>query len=613
MNMLLLLVAFPLLSFFGLMSLGHVLRRGMLAVLAVGGIVSAGIVALLLFFTASPDLSLRYEYFTLINNLPGLEPVIFALRLDTLSLTMCLVVTIVSSLIAIYSWEYMNEEIGLTRYFAAVNLFVAFMLLLVLADNLLVLFIGWEGVGLCSFLLIGFYFKEEAARRAALKAFITTRIGDVFLFLGILLSFIYFGTADITDLVDLVSINLPESAPLVTIMCFCFLLAAVGKSAQLPLQTWLADAMWGPTPVSALIHAATMVTAGVYLIARLSGIFAPSPIAQNAILIVGAATLLFSGLVACFQTDMKRVLAYSTMSQLGYMFLALGLGAYQAAIFHLATHAFFKALLFLSAGVIGHSLHTYDLRKMGGLRKHHPLLFALFLVGGVNLLGLPFLSAGFFSKEWIMSAAHEVQWAFGVGLLGAFFTGFYTWKMMVLAFFGSAHHPKKSIHMGLTMGVPLLVLAVSAVLIGWLETPKQLGDLHWMSNWLSESIAFQANPDVSLLMLFTPALLAVAGAILATWIYGKRRHIAQAEGREWLWFKNGGGFEVVYHWLILSPYSWLAQKLATDRLDQLTGALVGPLGRLAQGLHGLHAKSLPANISFLIIASLVVAGAAVII
>lgn len=363
-----------------------------------------------------------------------------ALHLDGLSLTMLCVVTGVGFFIHLFASWYMRGEEGYSRFFAYMNLFVASMLFLVLADNLLFLFLGWEGVGLCSYLLIGFYYKHAANGHAAMKAFIITRVGDVFMMLGLLVLFHAFGTLDIQPMLKAI----PEYADrgALALAALLWLGGAVGKSAQLPLQTWLADAMAGPTPVSALIHAATMVTAGVYLIARTHTLFEVSPDVLLLVGTTGAVTLLLAGFSALVQTDIKRILAYSTMSQIGYMFLALGVGAWQAAVFHLMTHAFFKALLFLSAGaVIVACHHEQDIFRMGGLRKKLPLVYACFLVGGSALAALPFVTAGFYSKDEILwlAFANGQQVFFYVGLFGALLTSIYTFRLIFIVFHGGRY------------------------------------------------------------------------------------------------------------------------------------------------------------------------------
>src|SRR5690348_7380797 len=315
---------------------------------------------------------------------------------------MVLVITFVAFLIHLYSTEYMEGDVGYSRFFAYMNLFVASMVTLVLADNLLLLYLGWEGVGLCSYLLIGFWYTDPANGRAARKAFIVTRVGDTSMVIGLFLIFQRLGTLNIQDLMHRAAQQWPVGAAVAIATSALLLGGAVGKSAQLPLQTWLPDAMAGPTPTSALIHAATMVTAGVYLIARTNVLFALAPPVQLAVAVIGAATLLMAAFSALAQRDIKRVLAYSTISQIGYMLLALGLGAWSAAMFHFMTHAFFKALLFMAAGAVIQSLHhEQDMFRMGGLRRELPLTFWAFLIGGSALAGMPLVTAGFFSKDLI--------------------------------------------------------------------------------------------------------------------------------------------------------------------------------------------------------------------
>src|SRR5690348_10448897 len=340
---------------------------------------------------------------------------------------MVLVITFVAFLIHLYSTEYMEGDVGYSRFFAYMNLFVASMVTLVLADNLLLLYLGWEGVGLCSYLLIGFWYTDPANGRAARKAFIVTRVGDTSMVIGLFLIFQRLGTLNIQDLMHRAAQQWPVGAAVAIAVSALLLGGAVGKSAQLPLQTWLPDAMAGPTPTSALIHAATMVTAGVYLIARTHVLFSLAPPVMLAVAVIGAATLLLAGCSALTQRDIKRVLAYSTISQIGYMFLALGVGAWAAAIFHLMTHAFFKALLFLSAGVVIQRLgEEHDIFRMGGLRHRMPLAFWSFLAGSASLAALPILTAGFYSKDLILWAAWSDgfggKWLWGGALLGAFLT-----------------------------------------------------------------------------------------------------------------------------------------------------------------------------------------------
>src|SRR6266446_2810244 len=394
-SLLWLIPALPLASALVLVLFGSRFSRRATAAVGVGSIGLSALITILVavsFFSAPPSGNSYTQVLWTWINVAGFEPEI-GLYLDALSLVMVLVVTFVGFLIHIYSAEFMIEDEGYSRFFAYMNLFVASMITLLLADNLLLLYLGWEGVGLCSYLLIGFWYRDPANGRAARKAFIVTRVGDTAMSLGLFLLFTRLGTLQIQDLMQRASEQWPTGSTYAVIAALLLLGGAVGKSAQLPLQVWLPDAMAGPTPTSALIHAATMVTAGVYLIARTHVLFSLVPAAQFAVAIIGAATMLLAAFSALAQRDMKRVLAYSTISQIGYMFLALGLGAWSAALFHLMTHAFFKALLFLAAGVVIHAVHEQDLYRMGGLRRELRLAFWSFVIGGSALAGLPLITA----------------------------------------------------------------------------------------------------------------------------------------------------------------------------------------------------------------------------
>jgi len=403
------------------------------------------------------------------------------LLLDNLSAVMILVVTGIGSLIHIYSVGYMSHDPERVRYFSYLNLFTFFMLLLVLGGNLPLLFVGWEGVGLCSYLLIGFWFKKKSASDAGKKAFIVNRIGDVGLILGMIMTFHAFGSLDLVDIASNASALAPEAmwtfGP-VTIVCLLFFLGACGKSAQIPLHVWLPDAMEGPTPVSALIHAATMVTAGVYMVARLAPLFSLSETAMATVAVVGAATAVLGATIALVQTDIKKVLAYSTVSQLGYMFLAAGVGAFGVAVFHLFTHAFFKALLFLGSGSVIHALGgEQDMRRMGGLRRRIPWTFWTFLIGTLAIAGIPPL-AGYHSKDAILAGALEGHWnvLFAIGLVTAMLTAFYMGRLLFLAFFGEYRGDpvaERAIHESpWSMVVPLALLAGGSLVAGFLKIPE---------------------------------------------------------------------------------------------------------------------------------------------
>ena len=395
--------ALPFLGAFLLVTIGTKLSRPIVSMIGAGSI---GLSALITIFIGLNFISSSTDSFHQVLwkwiDVAGLNPS-FAFHLDALSLVFIFVITFVGFLIHLYSIEFMADDEGFSRFFAYLNLFVCSMLILVLADNLVLMYLGWEGVGLCSYLLIGFWYEEKKNGDAARKAFIVTRVGDTAMAIGLFMLFDAFGTLNIQDILTQAPQVWTAGSQTATIIAFLLLGGAVGKSAQLPLQTWLPDAMAGPSPVSALIHAATMVTAGVYLIARTHVIFELAPIAQLSVGIVGALTLLLAGFSALTQFDLKRVLAYSTISQIGYMFLALGVGAWSAAIFHFMIHAFFKALLFLGAGAVIFMLHhEHDMFKMGGLKNKVPLVYWTFLIGSASLAALPFITAGFYSKDNIL-------------------------------------------------------------------------------------------------------------------------------------------------------------------------------------------------------------------
>lgn len=509
----------------------------------------------------------------------------FRLALDGLSLTMLGVVTGVGFFIHLFASWYMRGEEGYSRFFTYTNLFIASMVFLVLADDLLFVYLGWEGVGLCSYLLIGFYYRNPANGAAALKAFVVTRVGDVFLAIGLFVLYRELGTLNIHELLVRAPVVFAEGSPALSFACLMLLGGAVGKSAQLPLQTWLADAMAGPTPVSALIHAATMVTAGVYLIARTHGLFLLAPEILHLVALVGAITLVLAGFAALVQTDIKRILAYSTMSQIGYMFLALGVGAWEGAIFHLMTHAFFKALLFLSAGaVIVATHHEQNIFKMGGLRHRLPLVYACFLVGGSALAALPLVTAGFYSKDAILwqvqaSGQSALLWA---GLGGAFLTSLYTFRLIFIAFHGKEQTEAHKGH-GLAHQLPLLVLLVLSTGVGALIVPPLAGVLPAGPGDHIE----EGRHSLEILS----GVIAVAGIALAAVLFLGERRLAKgiaesAAGRalSTLWF-NAWGFDWLYDWIWVKPYLLVTRLLGKDPLDRMMNLPAV----LAQGGHQLLA------------------------
>jgi NADH-quinone oxidoreductase subunit L len=520
---------------------------------------------------------------------------------DQLSLVMLLVVTGVGFLIHVYSVGYMHDEEGYARYFSYLNLFLFFMTLLVLAGNALLMFVGWEGVGLASYLLIGFYFQKKSAADAGKKAFIVNRIGDFGFLIGMFLLLSNFGTLTFSDIGAKLAANPGWQGGVLTIIALCLLLGATGKSAQLPLYIWLPDAMEGPTPVSALIHAATMVTAGVYMIARTHVLFDHSPFALGVVAVVGAATALFAATIALVQNDIKRVLAYSTISQLGYMFLGCGVAAYSAAIFHLVTHAFFKALLFLAAGSVIHAIGgEQDLRKMGGLRKKLPVTFAVTTVGVLAIAGF-FPFSGFFSKDAILAAAF-MQGANGralwfVGLITALLTSFYMFRMWYLAFMGKPrgesgkHHSTPWSMLG-----PLLILGVLSIGGGWISGA-------WMGvgrfgAFLAPVVGARAAEATSarLEMMLSIAAVAVAflGWIAADFLY--RQRPAQAErlatdfpgGYKLLankyYVDEFYGATVVKPLLVISTYflDWVVDKALLGGTAWLLGGIATFSGALLQ-------------------------------
>ena len=499
----------------------------------------------------------------------------FGLRLDGLSLTMLGVVTGVGFLIHLFAAWYMRGEEGYERFFSYMNLFVAAMLFLVLANNLLFLYFGWEGVGLCSYLLIGFFYKDAANGYAARKSFIITRVGDTFMAIGLFMLFRHLGTLDIQQILHLAPQHLAQDGTTVNIIALMLLLGAVGKSAQLPLQTWLPDAMAGPTPVSALIHAATMVTAGVYLIARTHTVFELAPPILELVGIVGAVTLLLACFSALVQTDIKRILAYSTMSQIGYMFLALGVSAWSSGIFHLMMHAFFKALLFLSAGaVINACHHEQNIFKMGGLRKRLPVAYYSFLAGGAALAALPLLSAGFYSKDQILWEAfathHGVLFSFG--LLGAFLTPIYTFRLIFVAFHGK-EQITPHVDRDVSYWLPLIVLAILSTFVG-----------AWIHPDVANVLPGLPVPDTgsSKEMLGTiSGALSVIGIGIAAWLYlGDRKlvtRISQTSLGNLLqrWWFYAWGFDWLYDKLFVKPYMAIVAINRADLVDVIWGIVPG--------------------------------------
>lgn len=454
----------------------------------------------------------------------------FSFLVDQLSSLMLLIITGVGFLIHVYSIGYMQHDEGFGKFFSYLNLFIFFMLLLVLGSNYIILFIGWEGVGLCSYLLIGFWFSNPDYADAAKKAFIMNRIGDLGFLIAIFVMIATFGSASFTDIFSKAA-TLQSGNPTLILITILLFVGATGKSAQIPLFTWLPDAMAGPTPVSALIHAATMVTAGIYMIVRSNVLFTLAPVTMHIIAVIGLATILLAAIIAVTQTDIKKVLAYSTVSQLGYMFLGLGVGAYTGAFFHLITHAFFKALLFLCAGSVIHAVSgEQDMRNMGGLRKKLPVTFWTMLIGAIAISGIPPFS-GFFSKDEILGHVYEQsKTMYILGLLGAMFTAFYMFRLIFLTFFGKfrgTHEQEHHLHEApASMTVPLIILAILSMVGGLIGVPETLGGHHWLGHFLKPLFTFTASVMPAAHTEKTTELVlmcaSVGGAILAIiWAYFK--------------------------------------------------------------------------------------------
>jgi NADH-quinone oxidoreductase subunit L len=561
--------------------------------------------------------------------------------IDTLSMTMLLVVTGIGSLIHIYSSAYMHGDRGFARFFAYLNLFMFSMLTLVMAKSLPLLFVGWEGVGLCSYLLIGFWYQDIANAAAGKKAFIVNRVGDFAFLLGMFILFVAAkglgnATLDIPVLRDMSIVHADAMAKVATAACLLLFVGACGKSAQIPLYIWLPDAMAGPTPVSALIHAATMVTAGVYMIARLSFLYDLAPVASAVVATVGAATAIFAATIGFAQRDIKKVLAYSTVSQLGYMFLAVGCGAYAAGVFHLLTHAFFKACLFLGAGSVIHGLSgEQDMFKMGQLSKHMKITWMTFLISAVAIAGIPPL-AGFFSKDeilWSAFSAHlepvwlgRVLWV--VGLAAAWMTAFYMFRAVILTFHGTdrvSHEAKHHLHESPpAMTVPLVILAAGAVLVGFLGVPSVLGGGNTFHHWLEPVFAghIETHPvgvgintmaapapgmilaeseaghsSLEIILMVLSVAVALTGILLARVFYISRpelpaRVTARLGGLYTLVF-NKYYVDELYERTIVRPGYALSDKLLYRVIDAglidgivngvgITARLLGAVTRLAQ-------------------------------
>jgi NADH-quinone oxidoreductase subunit L len=562
------IVLWPLVGFL-LNGLGrNIWSKKTIATQATGYIFASFVFSLIAFWNVQEQGAIVVHYFDFINTNTVKIP--FDFRVDALSSLFLLVITGVGTLIHLYSSAYMHEETAphYARYFAYLNLFIFSMLLLVLGDNYVIMFIGWEGVGLCSYLLIGYWFTNTTYNNAAKKAFIMNRIGDLGFLLAIFWLIVKLGTVSYGEVLTAESLAKLSITDITAITLLLFV-GAMGKSAQIPLYTWLPDAMAGPTPVSALIHAATMVTAGIYMITRTNIFYTHSEIAQTVVAIIGISTALLAATIAIKQNDIKKVLAYSTVSQLGYMFLGLGVGAYSGAVFHVITHAFFKALLFLAAGSVIHAMHhEQDIRKMGGLKSKLPITHLTFLIGCIAIAGVPPFS-GFFSKDEILAAAYAknpIYWFLGV--VGAAMTAFYMFRLYATTFLGQfrgteaqASHLHES---PISMTIPLIILAVLSAVGGAMGVPEILGGNHWLGHHLSSIIgaeqALHLSHTTEWILMGTSVTIAVVALLIAVGKYSK-----QADGEP----QTALGKFLFNKWLVDELY----EKTIVQPLNRFAGFL----------------------------------------
>jgi len=583
-NLLALFPALPLAGFLVLSLAGRGLHKNAIAWIGAGSVSIAAIIAMIAgvqFLQTPPDGGAFTQTLWQWMSTENLS-ISISLRLDALSLVFVFIITFVGALIHIYSTAFMRHDRDYSRFFACMNLFVFAMLLLVMADNLVLMYLGWEGVGLCSYLLIGFWYETPANCSAANKAFYITRIGDTAMAIGLFLLFKELGTLNIPDILQQSPQHFANSSSNITLIALLLLAGGMGKSAQLPLQTWLPDAMAGPSPVSALIHAATMVTAGVYLIARMHTVFQLSALAMDVTAIVGALTLFIAGCSAMVQTDIKRILAYSTISQIGYMFLALGIGAWSAGIFHFFTHAFFKALLFLAAGAVIESLHhEHNIFKMGGLKNRMPVVFRCFLAGAAALAALPLISAGFFSKDpilwyaWSAGNGNAMLWI--IALTGAFITALYTTRLMLVVFWGEMKTPI-SAYPGRLITIPLIILALLSVVAGFIEWPHNLIHMTLFSDLVQKVLpATLLKKDIPPEIIFQ--LIAAVLTLIAVYTgyilyYRKKTLIGKWKESPTMmairnFFFKGWGFDQLYETVFVKPFVFITRINKADVFDKL--------------------------------------------
>ncbi|MGN7612572.1 NADH-quinone oxidoreductase subunit L [Magnetococcales bacterium HHB-1] len=576
-------------------------------IVTIAGVLVSLALSIMAFFDVAVQGNGPYQETLLTWIVSGSFKVSFGVLLDRLTVVMLIVVNGVSAMVHIYSMGYMAEDPHQPRFFSYLSLFTFAMLMLITGDNFLQLFFGWEGVGLSSYLLIGFWFKKPSACNAAMKAFLVNRVGDFGFALGIFAIFMVFGTLDYQAVFAMAGAG--QYAPTfefifgeystMTVICLLLFMGAMGKSAQLGLHTWLPDAMEGPTPVSALIHAATMVTAGVFLVCRASPLFELSETALAVVTIVGASTAFFAATIGMVQNDIKRVIAYSTCSQLGYMFFAAGVSAYAAAMFHLMTHAFFKALLFLGAGAVIYAMHhEQDMRKMGGLYKKIPITYALMMIGTLALTGFPYL-AGFYSKDAILESAYAAggvgMFAWVLGIIAAAMTTFYSFRLVFMTFHGQPKSQKAFDHAHeapWSMRLPLLVLSVGAVIAGWLGYPM-VGD-----GWFKEAVFLADGHDalaqghhLAWWIKWFPFAMFLLGLGLSYYLYmvapDLPKQIATRFNRTYQFLLNAWYFDKLYDRLFVEPAKWFGRGFWKDGDEQIidgfgVNGLAGNIGRLAE-------------------------------
>ena len=599
---------FPLIGFLINGFFGKKISKGLSGAIASLSILASFILSILVFaeLQASSVKEHVVHVFSWINS--GHLSIPFEFLVDPLSSWFLLIITGIGFLIHIYSTGYMHDDEGFSRFFTYLNLFVFFMLLLVLGNNYLITFVGWEGVGLCSYLLIGFWYKNTAYNNAAKKAFIMNRIGDLGFLLGIILIFVNFGSITYTEIFDQAGTVDPATITVIALLLF---VGAMGKSAQLPLYTWLPDAMAGPTPVSALIHAATMVTAGIFMVVRSNVFYSISHVASETVAVVGVVTALFAATIGLFQNDIKKILAYSTVSQLGLMFLGLGVGAYSSAVFHVTTHAFFKALLFLGAGSVIHAMGgEQDIRRMGGLKGKIKITFITMLIGTIAISGIPPFS-GFFSKDEILAHTfeeHKVLWV--LGMIASMLTAFYMFRLLFLTFFGKfrgTHEQEHHLHESpASMTIPLVVLAALSIVGGLLGLPEFWQLPNWMHHQLEPVIA---RPHFSMLSHETEWLLmgiAVAAALVMiyiTWLLFMKKKVLPAEREDLLkpWQKliyNKYYVDEVYEAGITKPINVIGKALYDFFDKQIIDGLVNGVGNLVKGAGSLIRLYQNGNIGF---------------